>query len=313
MRAIGSSDLSVFPLCLGGNIFGWTATRRSRSPSSTPTRRPAATSSTPPTPTPPGSRATRRRVGDDHRQLDGGARQPRRHRRRDQGRQARPGCKGLAPATIRAAAEASLARLRHRPHRPLLRAHRRAETPLDETLGAFDELVPEGKVRYIAASNYTAPRLAEALRLSTREGLPRYVALQPHYNLVASRATTRARCADAVRARGLGVRPVLRAGERLPHRQVPARRRRSTSAARRRRRAAISTSAGSRCSRRSTSSRRAHGAEVAAVALAWLAAQPTVAAPIASARTPGQLAELLPMGGLELTAVELGRLSAASA
>ena len=58
------------------------------------------------------------------------------------------------------------------------------ETPLEETLGAFGELIDAGKVRAIAASNYSGARLTEALEIAEREGLPRYVALQPHYNLV---------------------------------------------------------------------------------------------------------------------------------
>src|SRR4029077_20929121 len=95
-----------------------------------------------------------------------------------------PGLKGLSPATIRAAAEASLTRLRVE-RIDLYYAHADdPNTPLEESLRAFTSLVTEGKVRHIAASNYTAPRLAEPLGVSDREGFARYVALQSHYNLM---------------------------------------------------------------------------------------------------------------------------------
>ena len=95
-----------------------------------------------------------------------------------------PGLSGLSAKTIRAAAESSLRRLRT-DRIDLYYAHTDdAATPLEETLGAFDALVREGKVRQIAASNHTESRLAEALAVSKRAGLARYVALQPHYNLV---------------------------------------------------------------------------------------------------------------------------------
>ncbi|MFD0888052.1 aldo/keto reductase, partial [Streptosporangium algeriense] len=91
---------------------------------------------------------------------------------------------GLSAANIRLAVEDSLRRLRT-DHIDLYWAHvDDPETPLEETLGAFDALVREGKVREIGASNYGAERLAEALAVSEREGLARYVALQQHYNLL---------------------------------------------------------------------------------------------------------------------------------
>src|SRR5258706_6638234 len=95
-----------------------------------------------------------------------------------------PKLSGLAPATIRTAAEKSLRRLQT-DYIDLYYAHQDDEnTPLEETLRAFGELVEEGKVRYVAASNYSAARLQEALSPSDRAGLVRCVALQHHYNLV---------------------------------------------------------------------------------------------------------------------------------
>ncbi len=92
--------------------------------------------------------------------------------------------KGLSKAYIRRAVEASLRRLKTEVI-DLYQSHDDdAETPLEESMAAFSELIKEGKVRAIGASNYTAPRLAEALAVSAAHGLPRYESLQPLYNLV---------------------------------------------------------------------------------------------------------------------------------
>src|SRR3954469_22114825 len=91
---------------------------------------------------------------------------------------------GLGRDAILAGADASLQRLQT-DRIDLYWAHYDdPDTPLEETLAAFGELIDAGKVRAIGASNYSAPRLAEALAVADREGLPRFVALQPHYNLV---------------------------------------------------------------------------------------------------------------------------------
>src|ERR1035437_5796255 len=94
------------------------------------------------------------------------------------------GKKGLKAAYIRQAVEDSLHRLQT-DYIDLYQAHRDdPETPLEETLGAFDALVKQGKVRFIGASNYSGARLAEALETSRKHGLASYVSLQPHYNLM---------------------------------------------------------------------------------------------------------------------------------
>jgi len=91
---------------------------------------------------------------------------------------------GLKRAYIRQAVEDSLRRLQTE-YIDLYQAHKDdIETPLEETLGAFDELVKEGKVRYIGASNYSGARLSEALETSCKHNLASYISLQPHYNLV---------------------------------------------------------------------------------------------------------------------------------
>ena len=115
--------------------------------------------------------------------MDGRTRLPESDDHRDQGRTS-AGSAGLGRKNIRAGAEASLKRLGV-DRIDLYYAHADdLNTPIDETLREFDALVREGKVGYIAASNFTAARLAAALATSAREGLARYVALQPHYNLM---------------------------------------------------------------------------------------------------------------------------------
>ena len=184
------------------------------------------------------------------------------------------------------------------------------ETPLEETLGALDELVRDGKVRHVAASNYTPARLTEALEVSQRDGLARFVRCSP--STTSCRATTSQSSRRSRRQRP-GVHPVLRAGQRLPDRQVPPGRRRVDSPRGGMAAQHLKTEQGQRTLEALDEIAAAHDTSVAAVALAWLAAQPTVLAPIASARTPDQLAELLEFVGLELSDEELATLSAASA
>ena len=166
-------------------------------------------------------------------------------------------------------------------------------------------------MRHIGASNYSPERLTAALELQREQGLAEFTVLQPHYNLVEREFEGTL----LPGRRGLGPRraAVLRAGEGLPHRQVPARRRRGRVASAPRAPAPTSTAAARRCWRRSTRSRRAHDVAVAAVALAWLRAQPHVVAPIASARTTEQLEQILPAATLELTPDEVERLADAAA
>src|SRR3954449_12148697 len=112
----------------------------------------------------------------------------------------------LSAPEIRAAAERSLRNLQVDTI-DLYYAHYDDETtPLEETLTAFDELVQSGKVRHVAASNYSAKRLTEALETSQRLGVARYVALQPHYNLM-ERAAFEPELRGVAEAQQLGVLP----------------------------------------------------------------------------------------------------------
>jgi aryl-alcohol dehydrogenase-like predicted oxidoreductase len=216
----------------------------------------------------------------------------------------------LSAAEIRTAVEGSLRRLQT-DRIDLYYAHYDdRSTPLEETLRAFDELVRAGKVRHVAASNYSPERLTEALETSERLGLARYVALQPHYNLM-ERAAYEDGLRDVVAAHGLGVLPYYalakgfltgkyRAGEQVDSPRAEG----------------ASAYVGERGDRVLAALRQVadgHGVTVAAVALRWLADRPTVVSPIASGRSVEQLADLLPMQDLVLTEEETQALELASA
>jgi aryl-alcohol dehydrogenase-like predicted oxidoreductase len=221
-----------------------------------------------------------------------------------------PGLDNLAPATIRRAAEDSLRRL-GTDHIDLYYAHvDDPGTPLAETLAAFDALVHAGTVRYIAASNFTAERLRESLETSAREGLAAYVALQAEYNLVQREGYERD-LAPTVASTGLACLPyVALARGFLTGKYRPGgpevRSPRADQA-----RAHLNGN-GPDVLAALDQVAAAHRTNLATVALAWLAAQPTVATPIAGARNPAQLADLLPFLALRLTADELALLNQAS-
>ncbi|GAB7032592.1 aldo/keto reductase [Streptomyces sp. NPDC021749] len=224
---------------------------------------------------------------------------------------AHPDYKGLSAATIKSAVEKSLTRLRT-DYIDLYYTHYDDESvEVGEFLTALDDLVRAGKVREIGASNISARRLEESLAFSDREGVARYVALQPHYNLV-SRDTYEGELAEVAARHGVSAVPYYAlasgflTGKYRPGAEVDSAR--SAKAAQ-----YLSTDRGPRVLAALDAIAAAHGAELATVALAWLVAQPTVAAPIASARTTAQLAPLLAVTGLTLTDPELTLLTEASA
>ncbi|MEU8246261.1 aldo/keto reductase [Nonomuraea sp. NPDC048916] len=219
------------------------------------------------------------------------------------------GFKGLAPATIRAAVENSLRRLRT-DRIDLYWAHvDDRDTPLAETLAAFDALVREGKIRYIGASNYGADRLAEALKISDDEGLARYVALQQQYNLVERGYEGELR--EVTSREGLSSTPWsslargFLTGKYAPGVSVDSPRAGAAAEY-------LRTERGPRTIEALAKVAAEREVEPASVALAWLAVQPTVTAPIASARDVTQLQPLLTAAGLKLGADELRLLDEAS-
>jgi len=218
---------------------------------------------------------------------------------------------GLSAANVRSGAEASLERL-GTDRIDLYYAHKDdRQTPLQETLTAFGELIEDGLIRYAAASNYSAERLEQALSVGGHAGCASYVALQPHYNLmerdyerelapVCERhglacvpyfALARGFLSGKYRRGGVEIDGVRAAGVKQSY----------------------ANERGYAVLDARDASAAAHDAPVAAVSLAWLRLQPTVIAPIASATSTEQLSELLASATLELSPAELARLDEASA
>lgn len=220
--------------------------------------------------------------------------------------------RGLAPETIRAAADASLQRL-GTGHIDLYQAHADdASVPLEETLGAFSRLIEQGKVRAIGASNYTAPRLAEALAISARHGLPRYETLQPEYNLY-DRAGYEADLEPLAREHGLGVIGYYALASGFLTGKYRSEADLDRSPARGARAGRYLDARGLRILAALDAVGARHGATPAQVALAWLIARPGISAPIASATSVAQLDELAGALRLGLSDADRAELDAASA
>ncbi|MEJ1157491.1 aldo/keto reductase [Prosthecomicrobium sp. N25] len=314
MRRLGRSDLMVSPLCFGGNVFGWTAD--------------AATSfslldrfvelggnfidtadvyST----WVPGNQ------GGESETIIGTWLKKRGGRDRlviatKVGSDMGGGRKGLKPVYIRQAVEDSLRRLQT-DHIDLYQSHRDdLETPQEATLEAYAKLIEQGKVRFVGASNFTAERLTEALRLADGTGLPRYESLQPEYNLYARQGyeeTLEPICREqevgvigyfslasgflSGKYRSEADASLSPRGPNIVKKYLDARGKRIL--------AALDAVA------------RRRGGTMTQVALAWLMARPGVTSPIASATSIPQLDELVGAAALALDAESIAELDAASA
>ncbi len=221
-----------------------------------------------------------------------------------------PNGEGLSRAHIMKAAEDSLRRLQT-DYIDLYQTHWfDAETPIDETLRALDDLVRQGKVRYVGCSNYPAWRLMEALWTSDRLGLVRYDSLQPHYNL-AHRAEFERELREVCQTYGIGVIPYspLAGGfltGKYDRDKVP------DSA----RAEGIKNRYFNEAGWRTLDAVRSVAAEVGstptAVSLAWLLAQPVITAPIIGANSVEQLRDSLAAPDLTLSPEQIARLNEAS-
>jgi aryl-alcohol dehydrogenase-like predicted oxidoreductase len=303
MASLGRTDLEVFPLCLGGNVFGWTADE-------------------------PQSRAVLDAyLGAGGNFIDTANSYLIEHGRSetiigrwmaDRGNRdqivvatkvggGRGPVRNLHAETIEGEAHASLERLQT-DRIDLYYAHfDDEETPLEESLRAFDALVRAGTVRHIGASNYTPERLTAALELQREHGLAEFTVLQPHYNLVERDfERTLLPVADAwdlavlpyfALAKGFLTGKYRPGGEAVDSQRAEAAR-------------AYLRKGGVAVLEALDEVAVAHDTAVAAVALAWLRANPRVVAPIASARTKEQLEQILPAATVELTPAEVDRLSA---
>jgi len=307
-RTIGSSDLEVFPLSLGGNVFGWTADRDTSF--DVLDAYTAAGGNFVDTADGYSAWVPGNTGGDSERIL--GQWFDARGNRDDVVLATKvsqhPDFKGLAADNIRRAADASLERLGSE-YIDLYYAHFDDETvPLEETVAALSGLVDAGKVRYIGISNYSPERIEEWFRITEAEGLHRAVALQPHYNLVERSYEQKYR--PIAERENLGVFPyfALAAGFLTGKYRDGV----TVDSARAAGAAKYLDETGRAVLTALDEVAAAHDASVASVSLAWLAAQPTVTAPIASARTLDQLPDLLASVSLELTPAELDALDGAS-
>jgi aryl-alcohol dehydrogenase-like predicted oxidoreductase len=215
---------------------------------------------------------------------------------------------GLSAKNIVAACEESLDRLQT-DYIDLYYSHSDDETvSLEETLGAYAQLIAEGKVRYIAASNFTPARVRESIKFSEDNNLPAYIAVQDLYNLV-DRTTYEAEMAQTVADLGISNIPFYGIARGF----LTGKYRPGVTEVDSMRPAALVYTTDKNYAVLSAMDEiaQAHNAPLGAIALGWLRAQPTVSAPIASARTVPQLEEIIQV--VELTHDEVSTLNALSA
>lgn len=310
MTRIGTSDLDVLPLSLGGNVFGWTADRDTSFAVldafvdgggdfiDTADSYSAWV---------PGNE------GGESETIIGewlASRKPAGVVVATKVSQ-HPDFRGLAASNVRRAAEASLRRLGV-DEIDLYYAHfDDASVPLEETVAAFGQLVDDGLVGHVAVSNYSAARIREWIEIARRTGVALPVAVQPHYNLV-HRNEVEDSIIPVAEEFELGLVPYYSlasgfltgkyrstetAGQDSPRAQGAAK---------------YATEAGLRIIDALEEIGHAHDASIAATSLAWLRAQPTVVAPIASARSVEQVPDLLAGARLELSSEEVQRLNQVS-
>jgi aryl-alcohol dehydrogenase-like predicted oxidoreductase len=311
-RSLGNSGLEVAPLAFGGNVFGWTADEQTSFrlldafvaagfnliDTADMYSRFA-----------PGNR------GGESETIIG--KWLKRRRRRDKviiatkvGLEMGPGRKGLSKSYILRAAEDSLKRLQT-DYIDLYQSHRDdPDTPLEETLGAYTQLMDQGKVRAIGASNYSGARLAHALALSRRHGLPRYESLQPEYNLY-DRAEYEGELEPVCIENGLGVITYFSLASGFLTGKY-----RSVSDVNSKARGDFVkkylNDRGFRILDALDQVAKRLEATNAQVALAWLIARPTVTAPIASATNLDQLNQLIRATELKLDRASMELLNRAS-
>jgi aryl-alcohol dehydrogenase-like predicted oxidoreductase len=303
--ALGRTELQVHPLCLGGNVFGWSA-NAAQSEEVLSAYESAG-----------GnfidtadmySRWHTGNVGGESETIIGDWMRARGNRSemviatKVAKLATRP---GLSAANIAAAAEDSLRRLGTDYIDIYYAHHDDEEIPLEESLTAFNELVTSGKVRYLAASNYSAARLEEALKISRELGMSEYLLLQPNYNAIVRNEYEGDLMAVAVKE-DIPVLPYFSlaagflTGKYQPGVEVDSVRAGDMPDYKNDRGWAILNAITEIAKQENTS--------IAAAALGWLRAQPGVVTPIASARTTEQLAEILPV--VELSAEQVAKVNA---
>lgn len=310
MNKLADTDLNVFPLCLGGNVFSWTADEAT---SYDILDAYAAAGGNFIDTADVYNGWLPNYVGGESETIIGNWMKSRGNREQ-MVIATKVGSldtrKGLSASNIALASEDSLRRLQT-DHIDLYYSHQDdRETPQLETLGAYNELVKAGKVRYLGASNFDSARLQEALDISETNGFAKYRVLQNNYNLM-NRSEYEDGVRQVVASSGMAHAPYyglasgfLTGKYRPDSERIDSPRARGASKMLDDRGIAVLAAMDAVAAN--------HEVPLAAVALAWLHAQPTIVAPIASARNLEQLAELLPMANLTLSDDELAELSRAS-
>jgi aryl-alcohol dehydrogenase-like predicted oxidoreductase len=311
-RRLGGSGLEIAPLALGGNVFGWTADEKTSFAvldafidagfNFVDTADVYSKWA-------PGNRGGESEtvIGN---WLKRGAKRENVLIATKVGMEMAPEKKGLSHSYIKQAAEDSLKRLQT-DYIDLYQAHSDdPSTPLEETLGAFAELIKDGKVVAIGASNYTAERLDEALKVGQYNGWPRYESLQPEYNLY-DRAGFETKLQPLCVQAGLGVLPYFSLAAGF----LTGKYRSEVDLASRPRAGMVKkylNPRGLRILQVLDEVATQQEAKPAQVALAWLLARPAVTAPIASATSVEQLRDLIRATELDLDAQALEQLNRAS-
>ena len=304
MIKLANTDLTVYPLCLGGNVFGYSADKQN---SEAVLSFYADNGGNFIDTADMYSQWAPGHIGGESETIIGewmakrGNRQKMIIATKVSKLDTRP---GLKAANIRAACDESLKRLRS-DYIDLYYAHQDdLDTPIEESLGAFDELIKAGKVRYIAASNFTPERLQESLDISKADGLSSYIASQDQYNLL-----------DREYEKGLmptieknnlsqipfyGLARGFLTGKYRPGVSVESVRASGVASN-------YANERGWNLLSKLDQIAKDKKTTVAAISLAWLRAQPTVATPIASATKLEQIKEIMPI--VELSSQELQRLT----
>ena len=304
MIKLANADLTVYPLCLGGNVFGYSADKQN---SETVLSFYADNGGNFIDTADMYSQWAPGHIGGESETIIGdwmakrGNRQKMIIATKVSKLDTRP---GLKAANIRAACDESLKRLKS-DYIDLYYAHQDdLDTPIEESLGAFDELIKAGKVRYIAASNFTPGRLQESLDISKANGLSSYIASQDQYNLLdreyekSLMPTIEKNNLSQIPFYGLA-RGFL-TGKYRPGVSVESVRASGVASN-------YANERGWNLLSKLDQIAKDKKTTVAAISLAWLRAQPTVATPIASATKLEQIKEIMPI--VELSSQELQTLT----
>jgi aryl-alcohol dehydrogenase-like predicted oxidoreductase len=313
LRALGRSTLRVAPLCLGGNVFGWTADERASFAVLDALL--AARLNFIDTADMYSIWAPGHRGGESETII--GSWLQRSGRRHDVviatkvGMELAPDRKGLSAKHIARSIEDSLRRLQT-DYIDLYFSHcDDATVPFEETLGTYQKLIAQGKVRAIGASNYTAKRLAAALEVSRTSGLPRYEVLQPHYNLYL-RSEYESELEPLCLEQDIGVVSYFALASGFLSGKYRTAADASKSARGEGIVAKYLNERGLRILAALDEVGRRYGATPASVSLAWQIARPSITAPIASATTVEQMRELVAATHLELDAAAIEQLDTSS-